>query len=160
DPGSSGYVYYPLAGRLVAVAEVANALSQKGYLSRRFFDRFHICPECRSSRLNVREECHRCRSADLVEEGIVHHFGCAHEAAEAMFLRGQDLICPKCLKPLRHIGIDYDRPGSVQTCRACGHMDDTTSVGFVCVACGRHHAAGGIGVRDWHSYALDRKSVV
>ena len=29
------------------------------------------------------------------------------------------LICPKCHKKLRHIGVDYDRPAVVYTCNDC-----------------------------------------
>jgi hypothetical protein len=145
---------YALAGLIEQPAETAERLSQGGWFSRTFFDRLHFCPACNSSRLNVREECSACRSADLREESIVNHFRCAHQALERQFTQGETLICPKCRQRLRHFGVDYDRPGSATVCRACGHVDAEAAIGFLCIDCGAKADAAGVSTRDWCAYAL------
>jgi GGDEF domain-containing protein len=94
-----------------------------------------------------------------VEAGIIHHFGCAHETVETQFRRGNQLICPKCAKTLRHIGLDYDKPGSVMVCQACGKSDDCATVGFVCLDCGAHRDSESMPRRDWHSYELTAQAL-
>jgi DNA-directed RNA polymerase subunit RPC12/RpoP len=147
-------ISYPVAGLLKGVAEAANRLVETGHLARRFFERMHVCADCGASLLSVREECRACRSPNLVEQSIVHHFRCGHEANEESFRTGTALQCPKCGDALRHIGLDYDKPGSVVQCRACGHVDDIPAVGFVCLNCGHHRDSEQMPRRDWYSYVM------
>ena len=34
-------------------------------------------------------------------------------------MRGGDLVCPKCNRQLRHIGVDYEKPSKLFTCFNC-----------------------------------------
>jgi hypothetical protein len=46
---------------------LAEDLANSGLLSRRFFDALRVCPNCDSARLNIRQECSRCRSPTLLK---------------------------------------------------------------------------------------------
>ena len=159
NPALLEVIDYPVAGLLRGVPTIANQLVESGHLERRFFDRMYICPDCCSSILSVREECHSCRSAHLAEESIIHHFRCGHEARENTYRVGGRFECPKCGDALRHIGLDYDKPGSMLVCQSCGKCDDGAAVGFVCLACGRHHDTERMTTRDSYSYQITSKGV-
>jgi hypothetical protein len=154
DSSSRDLVRYPVAGPLDNVSQVATGLFEKGFLVRSFFDRIHCCPQCRSGHLSVREECHSCKSPNIGEEVVVHHFQCAHEAPESQFRTGSGFECPKCARPLRHIGLDYDKPGSITRCHDCGSINDKPTVGFKCIDCGAHHSPDQIPAKTWYSYRL------
>jgi hypothetical protein len=154
DPSHRDFVHYPAAERLAEAAETAQRLARHGYLTRQFFDRTQVCPQCRSARLSVREECPRCRSPNLHEEIMVHHFRCAHIAPESHFHADGDFVCPKCGRALRHIGLDYDKPGSVAHCDSCGAVNDRPAVGFKCMDCGAQHDSEQVPSRDWFSFHL------
>ncbi|MCP5364649.1 MAG: hypothetical protein H6905_05395 [Hyphomicrobiales bacterium] len=154
EPQSRALVIYPAAGPIEEPWRQSDQLADDGAFTRTFFDRFHICPDCSSSRMNVREECPACRSSDVFEEDMVHHFRCAHQAFERDFRQSGDLVCPKCHHQLRHVGIDYDRPGAAISCRACGHVNAEPSIGFACLDCGARNLSDHVGTRDIHSYAL------
>jgi hypothetical protein len=70
-----------------------------------------------------------------VEEAIFHHLRCAYQAPEHEFRTDRGFVCPKCRMPLEHFSVDYDRPGSLLVCRACGHASSEGSVGFLCLDC-------------------------
>jgi hypothetical protein len=154
DSSSRDLVRYAVAGGLDDISEVATSLFNKGFLTRSFFDRIHCCPQCRSGHLSVREECHCCRSPNIREEVVIHHFRCAHEAPESQFRTGTSFECPKCARPLRHIGLDYDKPGSVTLCNECGSINDKPIVGFKCIDCGAHHSPDQVPAKAWYSYSL------
>lgn len=129
-PGlSEGYMalyYYTLwfAGQQTIQAEERdffhNQLLRLGYIRRnRFIDRIHVCPICNSSHLLFFETCPHCGSSDVHEEPVLHHFRCANVSPEYTYKADGELVCPKCKRVLRHIGVDYDRPSSVYTCRQC-----------------------------------------
>jgi CheY-like chemotaxis protein len=159
DPNSKTSVSYntTLSGALIA--REAQGLCEQGLLQREFFDRFHVCPSCDSTRLHVREECAKCRSANLVEEPYLHHFTCAYQGPESEFRRGDELICPKCRRALSHFGFDYDRPGTMLVCQACGHAASEPEVGFVCMDCGTHIDSENCSTRDVFSYRITDQGI-
>ncbi len=145
DPSrSTGYTYPFLVLHFQPTDEhrifdIVDLGEREGLLQGRFVDRFHLCPDCYSAFLNFRETCPACSSADLKREDLVHHFVCAHVAPESDFLQGDELICPKCHRQLRHIGVDYDRPSVLYTCRTCGHEFQNPMVRARCFQCGAQH---------------------
>ena len=159
DPGSKTSVSYNTTLSAPVVAREADALCEQGLFKREFFDRFHVCPRCESARMHVREECSKCRSPDLVEEPYLHHFKCAYQGPESEFRRGDDLICPKCRRELSHFGFDYDRPGTMIVCKACGHAASEPAVGFVCLDCGAHVDSESCTTRDVYSYRITDQGV-
>lgn len=154
DPSVSRMITYPVAGLSEEPWRHADRLTEAGLLHREFFDRLHCCPSCGSSRLNVREECPACRSPDLADETIIHHFRCAHQAPERQFVQGDKLVCPKCTRELRHFGVDYDKPGLTTACRSCGHVSAESLVGFVCFDCASRHDSQAMATRDWFEYKI------
>ncbi len=137
-----------------AIQTETQKLTAAGYLATVFFDRLHACPQCGSSRLIVREECPKCRSANLSEEPYLHHFKCAYQGPESDFRRGEDLVCPKCRRALTHFSVDYDKPGFISLCAACGNAASELIVGFACVDCGSRAAADAVETRDVFSFEL------
>ena len=152
------FAYNTIAAPAIIAKEAAR-LSDEGLLNRSFFDRLHVCPHCESTRLNVREECSKCRSADLVEEPYLHHFRCAHQGPDLEFRRGNDLTCPKCRHNLEHFGFDYDRPGNLMVCQNCRHADSEPEIGFVCLDCGTHADSGSCSTRDLFAYELSEQGI-
>jgi CheY-like chemotaxis protein len=132
----------------------ADELETRGLVTKTFFDRLHVCGTCSSSRLNAREECPSCRSANLRSEPLIHHFRCAHQAPESEFAADGRLMCPKCRRELRHYGSDYDKPGKVSCCEDCGDVNSDPAVGFVCFDCGSHTDGDAVPVSDVYSFAL------
>lgn len=95
-------------------------LLKLGYIRRtRFIERMHVCPTCNNTHLLFFESCPKCGSSDIHEEPVIHHFRCANVSPESTYLWDGELRCPKCKHMLRHIGVDYDKPSSIYTCRQC-----------------------------------------
>jgi CheY-like chemotaxis protein len=159
DPGSKSSVSYNTTMSGALVAREAQTVCEQELLSREFFDRFYVCSSCDSTRQHVREECSECRSADLTEEPYLHHFTCAYQGPESEFRRGDELICPKCRRELSHFGFDYDRPGTMIVCKACGHAASEPVVGFVCMDCGHHADSESCNTRDVYAYRLTDQGV-
>jgi hypothetical protein len=131
-PDAVCYPGYWAAGRTVAAAQ---QLVARGLLKRSFFSRMHECRACNSRRMNVREECASCRSANLTEVELIHHYHCASLLPEQEFRQGTRLVCPKCSQHLRNYGKDYDRPGHAFRCEDCQKTSSEPEVGFMCMDC-------------------------
>ncbi len=157
DPSTrEHFSYNALLDTTSAMRETAR-LQESGLLRATFFDRFPVCSHCQSARQTVREQCAKCRSANLTEEIFLHHFRCAYQGAEEEFRRGHDLVCPKCSRELLHLGADYDRPGSMMKCLSCGHAVSDAVVAFTCLDCGAQFDASDMVMRNAFSYALTER---
>ncbi len=132
----------PLGGLILGVPRgeefaVCDELAALGLFETAFRDRVHLCPHCGRFTLNFREVCPTCRSPRLQVVPNVHHYRCGHVAPEPEFRDGEDLVCPKCRRVLRHVGVDFDRPNEVARCLACGSSTPEPEVECLCLGCGR-----------------------
>lgn len=116
--------------------EILEKLAEGGFLSRTLRNRMRLCTICDDYRINYREVCPDCGSIDIVRTEIVHHFSCGHMNALEKFRRGAELVCPKCDKTLRHIGLDYEKPSGYFICNSCGSMTAEPNVEGQCLLCG------------------------
>lgn len=154
DGRQRGLVAYNAIAEPAQVEEALALLAAQDLVELTFFDRFHQCDTCRSSRLFVREVCPRCGNSDLTDETYIHHFRCAYQGPESDFRKGDDLTCPKCRRNLGKFGIDYDRPGTTSACGKCGHSSSEPDVSFTCTDCGTAESGDRIGSRDVYSARL------
>jgi GGDEF domain-containing protein len=152
-------VTYALFGQTPGVRTRLESLADLDLLRRRHFNRTHSCRKCDSSRLHAYEACVACASSDLVEEPLVHHYRCGWQAAESAFMDGHLLVCPKCHRELRHFGVDYGKPGSITTCRACGAANADPVVQFVCLDCSATTPTEEAAATDWYHYDLTEDGV-
>lgn len=113
---------------------------QDGFLrEEQMLDKIHICDACYSAHHNIRETCLHCNGIDLKVQDLIHHFQCAYIGPETDFMQEytDDLICPKCQKILRHIGVDYDKPSHIFNCNTCSEHFQNPVFTYNCVDCGK-----------------------
>ncbi len=110
-------------------------IAKNGYIGQRFQDKLHLCPQCHSVHLIYREICTRCGSANLTAQPVIHHFRCSNVSPEKEYIDGERLICPKCHKQLRHLGVDYDKPSVVNVCEACNFSSQSSNLVAQCLHC-------------------------
>ena len=131
--------FYPVVakilGRTSMDRECLEKLAGLGLLGREVANRVRLCPECDDSRLNYRETCPKCSSLNILQQEMVTHFACAHSAPLQHFRRGGDLVCPKCERALRHIGVDYEKPSRLFTCFSCEDVFRDPAVEAQCLRC-------------------------
>lgn len=155
---SSGYVYpllEPLfAKRDTGVLETLSFLESQHLLSGRFISRAHFCGHCSSAFLNFKEACPQCTSSDIKNDELIHHFKCAFTSEMESFKKGGKLVCPKCERELKHIGVDYDKPSIVYNCNQCSHNFQDPKIMTTCYNCGRHSEPENQETRTIYAYTV------
>ncbi|WP_456762998.1 TackOD1 domain-containing metal-binding protein [Bradyrhizobium sp. USDA 4011] len=157
DPSVKETVSYDDEIAVPGARMLAEQLVGLGLMERRFFDMRSVCPYCDSARLSVRERCISCGSADVADHAILHHMRCGFQGPEQDFFdpsKEDVLRCPKCTRRLEEFSIDYDRPGTVCVCRACGRVSGDTAVEFGCLDCDADIASANIDSRSVYAYFL------
>jgi|GEM_PF-579807 len=130
-----------------------------GLLKSAFIDKIHLCPKCNAGFHNFRELCTKCGSSNLNSQGLIHHYVCAHVAPERDYKKGNILICPKCNRELRHIGVDYDRPSIIFECNDCGEVFQDPDISVLCFNCKSKNAAEDLVAMDVKRYTITRYGI-
>lgn len=125
----------------------------------RFLLKEHLCPKCNHSHLLYTECCPKCGSSNLKFQNIIHHFSCANVSPESSYNVGGMLICPKCHKKLRHIGVDYDRPAVVYTCNDCENSFTSPITKATCCYCQSTFPVNTLVPRDIEDYEITEEGI-
>lgn len=125
----------------------------------RFLLKEHLCPKCNHSHLLYTECCPKCGSSNLKIQNIIHHFSCANVSPESSYNVGGMLICPKCHKKLRHIGVDYDRPAVVYTCNDCENSFISPITKATCCYCESTFPVNALVPRDVEDYEITEEGI-
>jgi diguanylate cyclase (GGDEF)-like protein len=134
--------------------EVLEFLADTGCLSREVFDKVDLCPFCLHGSLRLRRLCPYCRSSLIMKKEILHHFRCGWVGIEEEASHGTDLVCPKCRKLLRHIGVDYERAAQSYYCTTCHKIFTEPLEELLSLPCGRHIPKDGTMIQPVFTYAV------
>jgi hypothetical protein len=160
NPASPNVVDYPLMMSPTPNRVALERLACSALLKRRHFIRTHNCDRCESHRLLAFEACRACGGADLADEAIIHHYRCGCQQGESGFVHGTALVCPKCRRDLRHIGVDYGKPGLIVRCRDCGAGSAEPEPRFACLDCTAVTGGQQAASVDWFHYDLTDAGVL
>ena len=127
-------LHYP-AGESMEMLKILRRGTDNDFFQGTFVDKTHVCPNCHSGHLNLREVCTKCASAHISSENLIHHFVCAYMGPEGDYMTKQGLVCPKCNRQLRHIGVDYDKPSVIYRCHDCRHEFQEPDITALCLNC-------------------------
>jgi len=134
-----------------------NQYASNDFLQAQIIDKVNVCYECQGSFLNFSECCTKCNSLDLTTEELVHHFRCAYVGPQSDFMKEEKLICPKCDHQLKHIGIDYDKPSEIHTCKSCNHSSQETKMKAKCIDCCKENELDQLSTFEIYTYSPTEK---
>lgn len=117
-------------------------------------DRIHFCKKCFATHLIHTAICPKCSSHRIEEVSMLHHYPCANISVESTYMKDGLLVCPKCRKRLRHIGVDYDRPMGVYNCHDCYISFSQSKIRVTCTKCANVTALQELGSSDVHHYCF------
>lgn len=139
--------------------DILEIAEKEGIFNSSYVDRIYLCPSCQGGHMSYREVCPKCNSSNSTTEDIIHHFPCAYVGPLSDFTNEIDdqLDCPKCNKRLRHIGVDYDKPSVLHSCKACDHKFQDFNVKAKCLACGSDNGVEQLKGREIRKYSLTKK---
>lgn len=153
-----GYVYPSLEPLFpkqdIGVLETLEYLADQKLISGQYVNRVYNCTHCGCAFLNFFETCPDCTSSDLRTEELIHHFKCAYIGEMSEYQRGHELVCPKCDRPLKHIGVDYDKASVMYHCNNCQNVFQEPQVMTSCYNCWRETAPENQIVKNIKAYSI------
>jgi len=92
------------------------------------------CATCNGQSFEFYLQCPQCENRLLSRGEIIEHFACGYIDFQSNFKQENKLICLKCNKELKQIGVDYRRVGVGYSC-INRHLFSTPKLVFVCSNC-------------------------
>jgi len=115
------------------------------------------CPFCGSLKPSLLLQCPQCGSGQLSKGEALEHMKCGGVDFRFNFQRDNgELICPKCGKRLRQLGVDYRKVSSLYKC-SNGHFFSLPVFSFKCLECGKAFDIDGACLKTIHQYKLTKK---
>ena len=134
--------------------ETIKRLSSLKVLTPKFFDKLYHCPRCDSPAIQHRFLCIKCESRNLSRAPSIEHLNCGYIGFEHEFNKNDRLICPKCRKELRQIGVDYSKPGYGYKCNECGAAFPNPLLRIYCTNCKGFFNQDELVEKDTYEYTL------
>jgi hypothetical protein len=116
-------VSYPELERILPPPKTNNGLLDElekfGAMKKEFYDSFTACPKCDSNRISLKFRCSSCNSTDIDRQTKIEHVPCRNVDAYEKFVKGKNLICPRCGKELKTLNVDYKEIEPHFECHNC-----------------------------------------
>ena len=118
--------------------ELLDVMEQKGLVTREMFDSILKCPYDSSYRFSVKFVCTLCMSTNIMRGTVIEHSICGNIDFDEKYANSDgSLVCKKCNKRLKAIGVDYSKPGYFYKCNSCKAMLPTIGQQYTCLECGK-----------------------
>jgi CheY-like chemotaxis protein len=115
---------------------VLESLAKAGYILKQSTELILSCPKCNSRNIRLHYLCQNCNNSNFTKGDVLEHNKCGYSGLEDKFKDGDTLVCPKCRKQLKLIGVDYFRVEAAYTCAKCSHFFTTPDQRYNCNICG------------------------
>jgi DNA-binding NarL/FixJ family response regulator len=112
------------------------SLLNAGYIVKEPTQLKLACSNCKSINLVINYLCQNCRASNFTRGDVLEHNKCGHADLENNFQEGNKLVCPKCRKELKLIGVDYFRVVSALKCKECQNIFTIPEISYDCNDCG------------------------
>ena len=119
------------------VKRVLEDLTKKGALKSKIVNRVLTCPKCDSPEVHSKFTCPKCGFDGVELTALLEHMKCGYIGTRSDFVKGADLVCPRCSTTLSGAAGNYRVIGNFYQCDSCGNRFDRPEVLHVCQNCGR-----------------------
>lgn len=139
------------------VTILMNKLSDNLILKKKFYEKLTRCPQCNGYSVRIRFVCTNCNSHDIFKGNALEHMKCGYIGLEEKFKQGNNFICPKCMKEINQIGVDYKRSGTWFKCRGCDDFFGEPTVRFYCDDCKKLSRLSDVIFKDVYKYEINEQ---
>ncbi len=147
---------YDFIGGCDGIEEVLESFHDIGILKKEIYESLGVCKNCGSHKLRIKPVCPYCGSPDIDAGTVIEHLSCGFVGLITdFFSKGGRLVCPKCGKELRAIGVDYRKTANMYKCHKCGEFTSLPEMRYICNVCGAELHEKDLLVKKVYKYVVD-----
>ena len=160
-------IFYPDIEKIIPnssinfITYVFEELEKHGIGRREFFDSNVICPLCGSHHLFVKFRCQICKSTNIEKQTAIQHLPCKYTDLPERFVKNirneEKLICPKCNRELKTLGVDYQKLEIYFNCGTCGRIRPATKCEYICGDCRESYSENQLKIIKFFTFVIRPK---
>ena len=115
---------------------ILESLVETGFVMKEPTELTLTCPKCKSIDMVTHYTCQNCSSGNFIRSNVLEHTRCGHTDLEQSFETADSrLVCPKCKKELKVVGVDYFKIESAYKCKECNNVFTVPVQQYSCANC-------------------------
>jgi|GEM_PF-713265 len=137
--------------------DILKSLQELGIVKQEPVDYIRKCSYCGHHGLLLKISCPLCGSTNTDQGRVIEHLNCGNIDLESRFIAADvgGLVCTKCKKRLKAIGVDYVKPGSYCICMSCHKLSPEGRTQPICLNCARSLAADELKVEPLFAFVVE-----
>jgi CheY-like chemotaxis protein/Zn finger protein HypA/HybF involved in hydrogenase expression len=134
---TSKIVYDQKVDEAIRDHSVLESLVETGFVIKEPTELTLSCSKCKSMNIAIHYRCQNCSNSNFIRSNVLEHTRCGHTDLEQNFESADNrLVCPKCKKELKVIGVDYFKIESACKCKDCNNVFTMPVQQYSCADCG------------------------
>ena len=132
------------------------SLDKLGIVSSRPVESIVKCKRCNFHSFDIRLVCTSCRSFNIVYGTVIEHDLCGNVDFDNKYIAlDGTLVCAKCNKKLKAIGVDYSKPGYFYECLECKSLLPDIDRHYICLKCGESSTEDELDLLQLHTFTVN-----
>jgi hypothetical protein len=118
------------------------------------------CGSCNSFDFCTKFVCTLCAASNIIRGITIEHDSCGNVDFDYKYMTSDGtLVCGKCNKTLKAIGIDYSKIGNFYKCSECGALLPNVDQHYLCLKCGTTSSGDELKIVQLYSYTVDHQKL-
>jgi Thaumarchaeal output domain 1 len=158
-----GYHYKEIEGypSLEEQVQFLESLEKIGILDNKATDTVLICTFCKSHSFALRLACTQCRSSKVVLGTIIQHDVCGNVDFDYKYITSESkMVCGKCNKSLKAIGVDHSKQGDFYKCSDCKAVLPNIDKQYMCLKCGESSIENEMDIMKLQTFTVNTQKLV
>jgi TackOD1 domain-containing protein len=158
-----GFHYKEIEGypSLEEQLQFLESLEKIGILNNKATDTVLICSFCKSHSFALRLACTQCRSSNVVLGTIIQHDVCGNVDFDYKYIASESkMVCGKCNKSLKAIGVDYSKQGDIYRCSECKAVLPNIDKQYMCLKCGETSLENEMDLMKLQTFTVNTQKLV
>ena len=118
------------------------------------------CGSCDSFHFCTKFVCTLCTSSNIIRGITIEHDSCGNVDFDYKYISSDGtLVCEKCNKTLKAIGVDYSKIGYFYKCSECSALLPNVDQHYLCLKCGTTSSGDELKMLQLYSYTVDHQKL-
>jgi hypothetical protein len=132
------------------------ALDKLGITNCRPTESIFKCKFCNFHSFSIRLVCRSCKSSNIIYGTVIEHDLCGNVDFDNKYIASDGtLVCTKCNKKLKAVGVDYSKPGYFYECLECKSLLPDIDKHHICLKCGEASTEDQLDLLQLHTYIIN-----
>ena len=135
-------------------------LEKRGIVSSKPLFSMLRCPSCSFYSFCIRFGCTFCKSSNIIQGTAIEHDSCGNIDFDYTYRKADgSMICGKCDKRLKAVGVDYSKIAISYRCLECKSLHSEIEQQYICLKCTKFFTKDELRLQQLFTFYVDQNKL-